>query len=119
MNVESLREYCLSFKGVSESFPFDETTLVFKVMNKIFLITDINHKPIQINVKCDPVFAVELRESYESIIPGYHMNKKHWNTITLDGSINAELIKRWITDSYYLVLNTLPKKEYARYVSLT
>lgn len=84
MNIETLREYCLLKKGVSEGFPFGETTLVFKVMNKIFLLVSLDASPLQFNAKCDPDKAIELREQYDAIKPGYHMNKKHWNTVVID-----------------------------------
>ncbi len=110
MNIEELREYCLSKKEVTESFPFDETTLVFKVMGKMFLLTD-TEGDFSINLKCDPEKAVDLRERYSSVKPGYHMNKKHWNTIYIDGSVDDGLICRWIDDSYDLVVSKLPKSK--------
>lgn len=110
MNIEDLREYCLKKKEVTESFPFDDTTLVFKVKNKIFALTDIE-KPLIINLKCDPEEAIELRERYTAVKPGYHMNKKLWNTIDIDGSIDEELILKWIDDSYRLIVEKLPKKD--------
>ncbi len=110
MNIEEFREYCLSKKGVTESFPFDETTLVFKVMGKMFALTD-TEDDFSINLKCDPEKAIELREQYPIVQPGYHMNKKHWNTIYIDGSISDEELKIWIDDSYRLVVSSLPKKE--------
>jgi len=109
MNIEELREYCLSKKGVSEHFPFDETTLVFKVMNKMFALTDIE-KPFSVNLKCNPEIAIELREIYTAVQPGFHMSKKHWNTINIDGSIDDKLIYDWIDSSYDLVVNGLSKK---------
>lgn len=102
MDIESLRDYCLSLPDVSEGFPFDETTLVFKVNGKMFLLTDLE-PPLAMNVKCDPEKAVELREQYNCVKPGYHMNKKHWNTVEIDGSISDEILKGWINDSYKLV----------------
>ena len=115
MNIEELREYCLSKKAVTEGFPFDETTLVFKIMDKMFALTDLEGD-LSINLKCDPDKAIELRERYPSVIPGYHMNKKHWNTILIDGSIDDRLIREWIDHSYECVVNGLPankKKELA------
>jgi len=109
MNVEELREYCLAKKGVTESFPFDETTLVFKVMNKMFALTGL-HRDFSVNLKCDPEKAMELRELHPAVIPGYHMSKKHWNTINIDGSIEDELIYEWIDDSYNLIVESLPLK---------
>ena len=110
MNIEDLREYCIKKKEVTESFPFDETTLVFKVKNKMFALTDIE-KPLSINLKCDPEEAIELRERYTAVKPGYHMNKKLWNTVDIDGSIDEELILKWIDDSYRLIVEKLPKKD--------
>jgi len=111
MNIEQIREYCLKKKGVTEEFPFDEETLVFKVAGKIFLLASLEAIPLQINLKCDPGKAIELREEYDSVQPGYHMNKKHWNTIAIDGTIaNSELFE-WIDDSYSLVIAGLKKSE--------
>ncbi len=109
MNIEELREYCLSKKGVSEDFPFDETTLVFKVMNKMFALTDIE-KPLSVNLKCDPGTAIRIRERYPAVQPGYHMSKKHWNTVYIDGTIDDKQVFDWINDSYDLVIEGLPKK---------
>jgi predicted DNA-binding protein (MmcQ/YjbR family) len=109
MNIETIREYCLSKNGVTESFPFDEFTLVFKVMGKIFLLINLDGEPT-INVKCDPEKAIELRELYPSVLPGYHMNKKHWNTVKIDGSLTDKLINSFIDHSYNLVFDSLPKK---------
>jgi predicted DNA-binding protein (MmcQ/YjbR family) len=111
MNIEELREYCISKKGVTEDLPFGPETLVFKVMNKVFLLTGIDDTPLQFNVKCDPEKVIELREEYPCVIPGYHMNKKHWNTIIVDGSVSKKLLQQWITDSYNLVVSALTKKE--------
>ncbi|GAB1404019.1 putative protein YjbR [anaerobic digester metagenome] len=102
MNIEELRDFCLSLHGTSEDFPFDATTLVFKVGGKIFCLTDLEG-PLQVNLKCDPEKAIGLREHYPSVKPGYHMNKKHWNTVEIDGSVNDELLRSWIMDSYELV----------------
>lgn len=110
MNIEELREYCLVKKGVAEDFPFDETTLVFKVMGKMFLLTDLDGD-LAINVKCDPEKAVDLRERYRAVRPGYHMNKKYWNTVVLDGSVQDKMIREWIDDSYNLVVGKLRKKD--------
>lgn len=110
MNVEELREYCLSKKGRTESLPFDEHTLVFKVMNKMFALIPLE-KPLQIALKCDPAKAIELRERYTSIEGAYHMNKKHWNTVYIDGSIEDALIHQWIDESYNLIVSKLTKKQ--------
>ncbi|HVM87386.1 MAG TPA: MmcQ/YjbR family DNA-binding protein [Puia sp.] len=111
MNIEELREYCLSKKGTSEGFPFGENTLVFKVKEKIYLIASLNRLFLQFNVKCNPEKAVELREQYLAIQPGYHMNKKHWNTIIVDGTLSKKLIKEMIDISYLLIVQAIPNKE--------
>ena len=110
MDIETIREYCLSKKGVTESFPFDEVTLVFKVLEKMFLLTNLEGD-FTINVKCDPEKAIEYREIYTSVLPGYHMNKKHWNTIDIDGTISDDMVKNLIDESYDLVVMKLTKKE--------
>lgn len=110
MNSEEIREFCLSKKAVEESFPFDNDTLVFKVGGKIFLLLSISSKPLQFNVKCQPDKAVELRENYSFVLPGYHMNKTHWNTIVCDREIPKKLLYDWINHSYELVVSSLPKK---------
>jgi predicted DNA-binding protein (MmcQ/YjbR family) len=111
MNIEQLREYCLMKKDTTESFPFGNDTLVFKVRGKIFLLASLNRSQLQFNVKCDPEKAIELREQFDAIQPGYHMNKKLWNTIVIDGSVPQKLIKEMIDDSYFLIVRSLPKKE--------
>ncbi len=111
MNIEELREYCLGKKAVTEEFPFGDSTLVFKVGGKVFLLAGLEQLPLQFNVKCDPARAIELREQYASVKPGYHMNKKHWNTVVVDGSIPARQIREMIDDSYTLVVNSLPRKK--------
>jgi predicted DNA-binding protein (MmcQ/YjbR family) len=102
MNIEILREYCLSKKDVKESFPFGDDTLVFKRSDKIFLLANLDGDP-SVNIKCDPSLAIELRERYSSVVPGYHMNKKHWNTVMLDGSIPDGEVFKWIDHSYDIV----------------
>jgi predicted DNA-binding protein (MmcQ/YjbR family) len=109
MNVEDIRLYCLEKRGVTESFPFDDTTLVFKVMGKMFALVNLDDDP-RLNLKCDPEQAIILRAHYDSVIPGYHMNKQHWNTIILDEIIGDSLIMEWIDDSYTLIVESLPKK---------
>jgi len=109
MNIEELRDYCLSKDGAMESFPFGDTTLVVKVGEKIFALINLDGPP-SINLKCDPAKAIELREFNPSIIPGYHMNKKHWNTVMLDGSLSNELTRSMVDHSYDLVLKSLPEK---------
>lgn len=111
MNIEEFRDYCLSKKGVTESFPFDEVTLVFKVMGKIFSICPLEQLPSQVNLKCDPERAVELREEYDGIImPGYHMNKIHWNTVEIENNIPNGILIELIDHSYDLIVKKLPKK---------
>lgn len=110
MNIESLRAYCLSKAAVEETLPFGPDTLVFKVAGKVFLLTGLDSDPLSFNVKCDPDLAIELRERYDAVSPGYHMNKKHWNTITVDGSVSGKLLKEWIDHSYELVVDSLPAK---------
>ena len=109
MNIEEIRKYCISKRGCTESFPFGDTTLVFKVANKMFALTNLEGE-LSINVKCNPQKAIELREQFSAVIPGYHMNKKHWNTVLIDGTIHQEQIKEWIDNSYDLVLQSLPKR---------
>lgn len=109
MDVETIRAYCLSKKGTDEGFPFGETTLVIKVGGKIFVLINLDGDP-SMNLKCDPSRAIDLREANPAIIPGYHMNKKHWNTVVLDGSLSKRLILDMIDHSYELVLQSLPGK---------
>lgn len=110
MNVETIRDYCLAKDGAEESMPFGETTLVFKVNTKMFLLLSLgNNGPVSFNVKCNPELAEELREKYDAVQPGYHMNKKHWNTVIVDGSVPDGLLKEWIDLSYDLVKGK-PKK---------
>ena len=109
MNIEGFRKYCLSKKGVTEEFPFDNNTLVFKVMGKMFALTDVESFE-GINLKCEPELAAQLREQYSSVQPGYHMNKKHWNTLVLDGSVPPKLIRELVHHSYDLVVASLPAK---------
>ncbi|HRG78920.1 MAG TPA: MmcQ/YjbR family DNA-binding protein [Cyclobacteriaceae bacterium] len=109
MNIETFRSYCLGKKGVTEEFPFDENTLVFKVMGKMFALTDLENFE-SVNLKCDPDKAVQLREEFPAVLPGYHMSKKHWNTVLMDGRIPDKLIKTWIDDSYNLVTASLSKQ---------
>lgn len=102
MDIELLREYCLAKKNVTESLPFGDDTLVFKSSGKIFALVNLEGE-MNINLKCDPGYALELRERYASVIPGYHMNKKHWNTVIPDGTIPDREIFSWIDHSYELV----------------
>jgi len=109
MNIEELRNYCLQKKGVTENFPFGEETLVFKVADKIFLLSSLDEAN-RFNAKCDPERAIELRAEHEEIIPGWHMNKKHWNTVYMDGRLTNKLLQEIIDHSYELVFKSLPKK---------
>jgi predicted DNA-binding protein (MmcQ/YjbR family) len=110
LSIEEIRDYCLSKPGTTESFPFDEDTLVFKVMGKMFCLTSLS-EPNRINLKCDPEKAVDLRERYECVIPGFHMNKKMWNTVIIDGSVSKKLLQEWIDHSWDEVVKGLPKKD--------
>jgi predicted DNA-binding protein (MmcQ/YjbR family) len=110
VNIETLRNYCIAKPGITESFPFGEDTLVFKISDKIFLLTSLS-QPNRFKVKCDPEIAVILREEHPEIIPGYHMNKRHWNTVYLDGNLPENLIKQQIDQSYNLVFKSLPKSK--------
>jgi len=103
MNIETIREYCISKRGATESLPFGDDTLVFKAGEKIFALANLDGD-LSINLKCDPALAIELRERYSSVTPGYHMNKKHWNTIYLDGTIPDKEVFSWIDHSYELVM---------------
>jgi len=111
MNIETLREFCLGFPYVTEDMPFGPETLVFRVAGKIFLLVSLDSEALSFNVKCDPELAVTLREKYPGMVmPGYHMSKKHWNTIKPGISAPGALLKEWIGHSYHLVFNSLPKK---------
>jgi hypothetical protein len=104
MNVETIREYVLQKENVTEGFPFDKETLVIKVKNKMFLLLSLDETPLRFNVKCQPDKAIELREQYpQAVLPGYHMSKKHWNTIVLNGQLSSKIILQMIDDSYTLV----------------
>jgi predicted DNA-binding protein (MmcQ/YjbR family) len=109
MTLNEFQKYCRSFDGVTEEFPFDETTFVYKVKGKLFAITDVELFE-SISLKCDPDDALILREIYDSVTPGYHLNKNHWNTIRLDGKITDQQLKEWVRDSYDLVVKSLPKR---------
>ncbi len=110
MHIEELRHYCLSKLGAEETFPFDLDTLVFKVGGKIFLLCSLERNPLSFNVKASPDKALELRASYPCVSPGYHMNKTHWNTILVDGSVADAVLKQWINDSYDLIVSSLSRK---------
>lgn len=108
MNIEDFREYCLSKPGVTEETPFDQDTLVFKVGGKIFALTSISRYG-SVNLKCDPERAVQLRDEFDYVLPGYHMNKKHWNTVVIGSGVSASQLREWIDHSYDLVRASLPK----------
>jgi predicted DNA-binding protein (MmcQ/YjbR family) len=110
MNIEELREYCIAKSCVTEGFPFDEETLVLKVYGKMFALISLSGDR-SINLKCDPEKAIELRERYACVEPGYHMNKAHWNTVRIDGTVPDSLIKEWIDHSYQLVVASVPKSK--------
>ncbi|MBK8363886.1 MAG: MmcQ/YjbR family DNA-binding protein [Bacteroidetes bacterium] len=103
MNIEQLRQYCMGKTDVEEGFPFGETVLVFKVNGKMFLLLPLDTEGLQFNVKCDPEKAIELRSEFPCVKPGFHMNKTHWNTVYVDGTVSDKLIKEWIDDSYELI----------------
>ncbi len=111
MNIEEFRTYCLSKKGVEETFPFDEVTLVFKVMGKMFALTGLGDEAFRVNLKCEPERAMQLREEYPDIIPGWHMNKKHWNTVYFERELETDLLIELIDHSYELVVKGLRKKD--------
>ncbi len=112
MNIEELRAYCLSLEGATEGFPFGEDTLVFKVGGKIFALVSLDTEELRVNVKCDPELAIELREQYNNcVFPGYHMNKKHWNTVIINGTVSDNILKDWLNNSYRLVVNSFSKSK--------
>ena len=108
MNIEEIREYCISKKGVTESFPFDETTLVFKAGNKMFALAGLNSN--YVNIKCKPEIAIERREEFTDIAPAFHMNKKHWNSVIYNNNLKPNFVKDMIDESYTLIFNSLTKK---------
>lgn len=117
MNIESYRDFCLSLPLSGEKTPFDSVTLVFTVMDKMFALTNMDCFE-SINLKCDPEKAIQLREEHPAIIPGWHMNKKHWNTIHLDGSLDDDFLKELTLHSYNCVVKSLPKKVQQEIASL-
>lgn len=110
MHIEAFREYCLSKKGVEETFPFDKVTLVFKVMGKMFALTGLDNEEFTVNLKCDPEWSLELREAYPEIRAGYHMSKKHWNTVAFDEGLEEKFLCELIDHSYDMVVKGLTKK---------
>ena len=111
MDIESLREYCLDKAGAEETLPFGPDVIVFKVYGKVFLLLPLDTDRLQFNVKCDPDLAIELREQYDCVLPGYHMNKKHWNTIIVEGEIPRKTLYEFIKDSHQLVAGVSSKKK--------
>ncbi len=111
MNIEDVRNFCLRKPGVTESFPFNETTLVFKVAGKMFALLDLSEENRGITIKSDPEIAVQLREQFKEVTPAYHMSKKHWNGISLNGNLKEEQVTSWINASYDLVVKSLTKKQ--------
>ena len=109
MNIETLRDYCLSKPGAEETLPFGPDNLVYKINGKMFLLVGLDNDPLQFNVKCDPEKSIQLREEFACVQPGYHMNKKHWNTVVVDGSVSDAQLKEWIDWSYDLVAKTKKK----------
>lgn len=109
MNIELLREHCVSKPAVTEEFPFDNDTLVFKVAGKMFALTSLS-EPVSVNLKCDPEKVEELRQTYDAVNPGFHMNKTHWNTVHFNEDVNDTLLLSMVNDSYNLVVKGLPKK---------
>jgi predicted DNA-binding protein (MmcQ/YjbR family) len=108
MNPGELRDYCLSFTGAEETYPFGPRTSVFKVAGKMFAISQLDADSLRVSVKCEPELAEALREAYPAVIPGYHLNKRHWNTVIVDGSLPDEAVRDMIEDSYDLVVGSLP-----------
>jgi predicted DNA-binding protein (MmcQ/YjbR family) len=111
MKLEEIESIFMSKQGATKEFPFGDDIMVFKVMNKMFGLISLKKTPLNINLKCDPNDAIAYREIYECVNPGYHMNKKHWNTITLDGTISVEIVKDMVDESYDLVVSKLTKKQ--------
>ena len=111
MNPAELRDYCLSFRGAEETFPFGPETSVFKVAGKMFALSQLGADSLRVSVKCEPELARALREAYAAVIPGYHLNKRHWNTVIIDGSLSDGAINVMIEDSYDLVVSKLPRAD--------
>jgi predicted DNA-binding protein (MmcQ/YjbR family) len=110
MDAAGLRAWCLQQAGAIEDFPFSPGTSVFKVAGKMFALSTLDRTPLEVSVKCEPELALALRDTYPAIRPGYHLNKRHWNTVTLDGSLPDQLVRDLIEDSYDLVVSALPKR---------
>lgn len=110
MHIEEFRAYCLAKDHVTEEFPFGPDTLVYKAMGKMFALTGLDNPTFLVNLKSDPEKSILLRDEYPEIVPGYHMNKKHWNTVNFEGNLSLKMLKQLIDESYFLVLNSIPKK---------
>ncbi|WP_199432141.1 MmcQ/YjbR family DNA-binding protein [Qaidamihabitans albus] len=115
MTPQEVRSACLALAGAREEFPFDEANSVFKVAGKMFALSPLGAEPLRVSLKCDPELAVQLRGAYPAITAGYHLNKRHWNTVVLDGSVPDELVRDMIEDSYDLVVAGLPKAQRERF----
>ena len=111
MNIEEIREYCISKPGVTEGLPFNDTALVFKVAGKMFALLDLSEDSRGISLKCDPELAIELREQHPEVTPAWHFNKQHWNGVALNGNLDEGLLKEWIDHSYAIVVESLPKSK--------
>jgi predicted DNA-binding protein (MmcQ/YjbR family) len=111
MHIEDLRNYCLSKKGTTEDFPFDEVTLVFKVLGKMYALTGLDRENLSVNLKCDPDYAVELREAHTEVQAGYHMSKTHWNTVDFEGDLSDTLLRKLIDHSYDMVVQKMKKSD--------
>ena len=110
MRADELRAYCLSFPGAAETFPFGSETSVFKVAGKMFALSQLGQEPLRISLKCEPALAEQLRQIHPAVLPGYHLNKRHWNTVIVDGSLPEQQVKDMVEDSYDLVVSRLPAK---------
>lgn len=119
MTRDDVLELCASFPGAAEDAPFGEDVAVFKVGGKMFALVLLDTDPGRVNLKCDPDLAVELRARYAAVTPGYHMNKRHWNTVELDGSVDDDELRAMVHDSYELVLDSLPRRQRARLLGTT
>ncbi|WP_042397000.1 MmcQ/YjbR family DNA-binding protein [Streptacidiphilus carbonis] len=111
MTPDTLKAFCLGLNGSVETFPFSPELSVFKVGGKVFALTDLAGEPLKVSLKCDPELAVQLREQYPAIVPGWHLNKRHWNTVTLDGSVPDALLRELVEDSYDLIVTQLPRRQ--------
>ena len=109
MRATDLRDHCLEFPGAAETFPFGPETSVFKVRGKVFALSRLESEPLSVSLKCEPLLAEQLREAHAAVKPGYHLNKRHWNTVTIDGSLPDRMIKDMVEDSYDLIVSALPR----------